>query len=64
METTATDIKKQIEKIRKEVKKLEQAMAFYPKWKSQGSFTTDTVVYVQARLSDIVAGLNGLEMSI
>lgn len=64
METTATDIKKQIEKIRKEVKKLEQAIPFYPKWKSQGSFTTDTVVYVQARLSDIVDGLNGLEMSI
>ena len=64
MEITATDIKKQIEKIRKEVNKLEQAMMFYPKWKPQGSFTTDTVAYVQARLSDIVAGLNGLEMSI
>lgn len=64
METTATDIKKQIERIRKDIKKLEQMMPFYPKWKSQGSFTTDIAVYAKARLEDVIAGLKGIEMSV
>ena len=54
-------MKKQIEKIRKETQKLQEMSASYERW-GTGAFTTNNAKFAADKMQEIATACQGLEM--